>query len=167
MNNRREFLFALGAGALASAAPPGAFGQQQGMGLTMLPVEARTAPDIERAFSAFSQGKTGAVIVVRDGVFREHRRQIAEFAAKHRLSTISDNRDYVDAGALMSYGTNVADQFRRAATYIDKILEGAKPDDLPVEQPTKLELVINLKTAKALYLAIPQSLLLRADEVIQ
>jgi len=139
----------------------------QSMSLTILPVEAQSAPDIERAFSAISQGKAGAVIVVRDGLFLEQRRQIAELAAKNRLSTVSDNREYVDAGALMSYGPSLADQFRRAAGYVDKILKGAKPGDLPVEQPTKLELVINLKTAKALGLTIPQSLLLRADEVIQ
>ena len=104
---------------------------------------------------------------MRDGLFLEQRRQIAELAAKNRLLTISDNREYVDAGALMSYGVDVAEQFRRAAGYVDKIFKGANPGDLPVEQPTKLELVINLKTAKALGLTIPQSLLLRADEVIQ
>ncbi len=139
----------------------------QSMSLTILPVEMRTATDIERAFSAISQGKAGAIIVVRDGVFLEQRREIAELAVKHRLLTVSDNREYVDAGALMSYGPSLADQLRRAAGYVDKILKGAKPGDLPVEQPTKLELVINLKTAKALGLAIPQSLLLRADEVMQ
>ena len=104
---------------------------------------------------------------MRDGVFLEQRRQIAELAVKNRLSTISDNREYVDAGTLMSYGPNLADQFRRAAGYVDRILKGSKPGDLPVEQPTKFEFVINLKTAKALGLTIPQSLLLRADEVIQ
>jgi putative ABC transport system substrate-binding protein len=139
----------------------------QNMSLTILPVEVRSAPDIERAFSAISQGNAGAVIVVRDGVFLQQRHQIAELAAKNRLSTISDNREYVDAGALMSYGPNLADQFRRAAGYVDKILKGMKPGDLPVEQPTKLEVVINLKTAKALGFTVPQSLLLRADEVIQ
>jgi len=139
----------------------------QSMSLTILPVEARAASGIERAFAAISQEKAGAIIVVRDGVFLEQRRQIVELAAKNRLSTISDNRDYVDAGASMSYGPNLADQFRRAACYVDTILKEAKLGDLPVEQPTKLELVINLKTAKALGLTIPQSLLLRADEVIQ
>ncbi len=139
----------------------------QSMSLTILPVEARTATDIEKAFFAISQAKAGAVIVLRDGVFIDQRRQIAELAAKHRLLTTSDGREYVDAGALMSYGPSLADQLRRAASYVDKILKGAKPGDLPVEQPTKLELVINLKTAKALGLTVPQSLLLRADEVIQ
>ena len=154
--NRTQLLFLT---AVQSAA--------QDMHLTILPVEARTAQDIESAFSTIAQRKAGAVIVVRDGVFLEHRRQIAELAVKHRLLTISDDREYVDAGALMSYGPNVTDQFRRAAGYVDRILNGAKPDDLPVEQPTKLELVINLKTAKALGLTTPQSLLLRADDVIQ
>jgi len=112
----------------------------QSMGLTILPVEARTAPDIVGAFSAISQEKAGAIIVARDGVFLEQRRQIAELAAKNRLPTISDNREYVDAGALMSYGPSLAEQFRRAATHVDKILKGAKPGDLPVEQPTKLDL---------------------------
>ena len=139
----------------------------QSMGLTILPVEARTAADIEGALAAIAQGKAGAVIVVRDGVFLEQRRRIAELAVTNRLSTVSDTREYVEAGALMSYGPNLADQFRRAAGYVDKVLKGAKPGDLPVEQPTKLELVINLGTAKALGLTIPQSLLLRADEVIQ
>ena len=139
----------------------------QSMSLTILTIEARAATDIERAFATISQEKAGAIIVVRDGIFLEQRRQIAELAAKNRLLTISDNREYVDAGGLMSYGPNLSDQFGRAAGYVDNILKGAKPGDLPVEQPTKLELVINLTTAKALGLTIPQSLLLRADEVIQ
>ena len=105
--------------------------------------------------------------MVRDGVCLEQRRRIAELAVTNRRATVSDNREYVDTGALMSYGPNLADQFRRAAGYVDKVLKGAKPGDLPVEQPTKLELVINLRTANALGLTIPKSLLLRADEVIQ
>jgi putative ABC transport system substrate-binding protein len=139
----------------------------QGTGLTIAPVEARAAPDIEKAFLSASREKPGAIIVMRDGVFLEQRREIAELAMKHRLSTISDNREYVDAGALMSYGPRLDDQFRLAAGYVDRILKGAKPGDLPVQQPTKIELVVNLRTAKALGLAIPQTLLLRADEVIE
>jgi putative ABC transport system substrate-binding protein len=139
----------------------------QHLSLRIVPVEARTGSEIESAFSAISREKAGAVIVMRDGVLLEQRRQIAELAVKNRLSTISDNREYVDAGTLMSYGPSLADQFRRAAGYVDRILKGAKPGDLPVEQPTKFEFVINLKTAKELGLTIPQSLLLRADEVIQ
>ena len=99
--------------------------------------------------------------------FANERRRLVDLAAKNRLPAVYMERDYVDAGGLMSYGPNVADLFRRAATYVDKILKGAKPGDLPVEQPTKFELVINLKTAKALGLAVPQSLRQRADEMIQ
>jgi ABC-type uncharacterized transport system substrate-binding protein len=95
------------------------------------------------------------------------RREIAELAVKSRLPTIYRERESVEAGGLMAYGPNIPDLFRRAAIYVDKILKGAKPADLPVEQPTKFELVINLKTAKSLGLTIPQSVLLRADEVIQ
>ena len=99
--------------------------------------------------------------------FANERRRLVDLAAKNRLPAVYMERDYVDAGGLMSYGPNVADLFRRAASYVDKILKGAKPGDLPVEQPTKFELVINLKTAKALGLAVPQSLRQRADELIQ
>ena len=133
----------------------------------ILPLEARTAPEIENAFSAMTQGKAGAVIVARDGLFISQTRQISELALKNRLPSISKQSEHAEAGGLMSYGVNQREQFRRAATYVDKILKGAKPADLPVEQPAKFELVINLKTAKALGLTIPQSLLLRADEVIQ
>ena len=133
----------------------------------ILPLEARTAPEIENAFSAMTEGKAGAVIVARDGLFIGQARQIAELALKNRLPSISEQAEPAKAGGLMSYGVNRGEQFRRAATYVDKIFRGAKPADLPVEQPTKFELVINLKTAKALGLTIPQTLLLRADEVIQ
>jgi putative ABC transport system substrate-binding protein len=100
-------------------------------------------------------------------MFSSKRRRLVDLAAKNRLPALFSFREYVDAGGLMSYGPNLADLFRRAATYVDKILKGAKPGDLPVEQPTKFELVINLKTAKALGLTIPQSVLGRADQVIQ
>jgi ABC-type uncharacterized transport system substrate-binding protein len=133
----------------------------------ILPVEARTAPEIEKAFSAMAREKAGAVIVARDGFFIQQVRQIAELAAKNRLPSISGYRNYAEAGGLMSYGQNPAESFRRAATYVDKILKGAKPGDLPVEQPTKFELLINRKTAKALGLTIPQSLLISADRVIE
>ena len=102
-----------------------------------------------------------------DPFFIQQGPQIAVQAAKHRLPSIFANREYAEAGGLLSYGQNQLDIYRRAATYVDKILKGAKPADLPIEQPTKLELVINLKTAKALGLTIPQSLLRRANEVIQ
>ncbi|MFO1324086.1 MAG: ABC transporter substrate-binding protein [Burkholderiales bacterium] len=139
----------------------------QGTGLTIVPVQARSVPELEKAFSAIARDKVGALVVMRDGVFLEQRRQIAEFAMKNRLPTISDNREYVDAGVLMSYGPSLADQFRRTAAYVDKIFKGARPGDLPVEQPTTLEFIVNQRTAKAVGLAIPQSVLLRADEVIQ
>ena len=133
----------------------------------ILPLEARTAPEIEGAFSAMTQEKAAAVIVARDGFFIRQARQIAELALKNRLPSISEQADYAEAGGLMSYGVNQREQFRRAATYVDKIFRGAKPADLPVEQPTKFELVINRKTAKALGLTIPQSVLLRADRLIE
>jgi len=105
--------------------------------------------------------------VVRDALFNQQVRQIAELAAKNRLSSIAQIREYVDAGGLMSYGPSITDSYRRAATYVDKIFKGAKPGDLPVEQPTKFELFINRKTAKELGLTIPQSLLISADKVIE
>jgi ABC-type uncharacterized transport system substrate-binding protein len=100
-------------------------------------------------------------------VFLSARSQVVSLAVRHRLPAVYGSRDFVEAGGLMSYGPNPAYQFRRAATYVDKVLKGAKPADLPVEQPTKFELVINLKTAKALGLTIPQSMLARADQVIE
>ena len=132
----------------------------------ILPLEARTLPEIENALSAMTQGKAGAVIVARDGLFISQSRQIAELALKHRLPSISEQSEITKAGGLMSYGVNQREQFRRAATYVDKILNGAKPADLPVEQPAKFELVVNRKTAKALGLTIPQALLISADNVI-
>ena len=139
----------------------------QGTSVKILPVEARSPREIETAFTMMIKEKAGAVIVVQDGVLTNEAHQIAELAAKHRLPAIAWIREYVDAGGLMSYGSNQTDQFRRAATYVDKIFKGAKPGDLPVEQPTKFELVINGKTANALGLKIPQSLLISADKVIQ
>jgi putative ABC transport system substrate-binding protein len=111
--------------------------------------------------------KAGAVIVSADTLFIQQRRQVAELAAKYRLPSVSGRRVQVEAGYLMSYGPNDAASFRRAATYVDKIFKGARPGDLPVEQPTKFEMFINGKTAKALGLTIPQSLLISADKVIE
>ena len=133
----------------------------------ILPLDARTAPEIENAFSAMTQGKAGAVIVARDGLFLRQARQIAELALKNRLPCIAEQAEYAEAGGLMSHGVNREEQFRRAATYVDKIFKGAKPADLPVEQPAKFELVINRKTAKALGLTIPQPLLISAYKVIE
>jgi putative ABC transport system substrate-binding protein len=108
-----------------------------------------------------------ALLNLSDPMSYYHRTRIADLAAKHRLPTMHGVRGYVDAGGLMSYWANQADLYRRFASYVDRILRGAKPGDLPIEQPTKFELVINLKTAKALGLTIPQSLLARADEIIR
>ena len=130
-------------------------------------VEARGPADFDRAFSDMTRARAGVLTVLPANMFlREHKR-LVDLAAKNRLPAVYTSREFVDAGGLMSYGANQPDLFRRAATYVDKILKGAKPGDLPVEQPTKFELIINLKTAKDLGLTIPQSMLARADEVIQ
>jgi putative ABC transport system substrate-binding protein len=139
----------------------------QTVGVKVAPLEARTPQEIGNAFTVMTQQHAGAVIVEIDSFFVQQRNQIAELAAKHRLPSIAPFREYAEAGALMSYGQNVADNFLRAATYVDKILKGAKPGDLPVEQPTIFELFINGKTAKALGLTIPQSLLISSDKVIE
>jgi putative ABC transport system substrate-binding protein len=131
------------------------------------PLEARGPNDIDTAFAAITKAGAGAVVVLVDAMFLDHRTRIADLAAKRGLPSIYGLSDFVEAGGLVFYGANDTERFRRAATYVDKILKGAKPADLPVEQPTKFEFVINLKTAKALGLTIPQTLLLRADQVIQ
>jgi putative tryptophan/tyrosine transport system substrate-binding protein len=130
-------------------------------------VDVRTSEDIDRAFSDMIRSRVDAVIVWGGVMFIYERRRIADLAAKNRLPGTYTMSEFVDAGGLMSYAPNIADNFRRAADYVDKILKGAKPADLPVEQPTKFELVINLKTANALGLAIPPSVLHRADRVIE
>ncbi len=130
-------------------------------------VEARGPADFDRAFSDMTRARAGAMVVLGSAMFNNERRRLVDLAAKNRLPAVYSSREYVDAGGLMSYGPDLADLFRRAATYVDKILKGAKPGDLPVEQPTKFDLVINLKTAKALGLTIPQSVLGRADQVIE
>jgi putative ABC transport system substrate-binding protein len=139
----------------------------QKVGVTILPVEARSLKEIESAFPMMIKGKAQAFIFASTPLFSQHRHRIAELAIKNRLPFISSFREYVEAGGLMSYGPNLSDNWRRAATYVDKIIKGAKPSDLPVEQPTKFELVINGKTAKALGLKIPNSILVRADRVIE
>jgi putative tryptophan/tyrosine transport system substrate-binding protein len=123
--------------------------------------------DLERAFAEFVRAKSDALLIPPDTTFVSHRLRIVELAAKAHLPAIYANRLWADVGGLLSYGPNPVENYRRSAIYVDKILKGAKPADLPIEQPTKIELVINLKTAKALDLAIPPTLLARADEVIE
>jgi putative tryptophan/tyrosine transport system substrate-binding protein len=137
------------------------------LGVRLQFVEARGPEDLARAFSEITRGRASALTMLPSNMFFNERRRLVDLAAKNRLPAVYPWREFVDAGGLMSYGLNVADLFRRAATYADKILKGTKPADLPVEQPTKFELVINLKTAKALGLTIPQSVLGRADQVIE
>ena len=139
----------------------------QALGVRTQFVEARAPADFDRAFSEMTRARAAALTVLSSSMFLGERRRLVDLAAKHRLPAEYPYREFVDAGGLMSYGANIADLYRRAATYVDKILKGAKPADLPVEQPTKFELVINLKAVKALGLTIPQSVLSRADEVIQ
>ena len=135
------------------------------MGVHVSAVMVQGANELDRTFSAMAKGAVDGLVV--DLVLHEYRRRIADLAIRHRFPAVSGPREFAAAGGLMAYGPDYRDLFRRAATYVDKILKGVKPADLPVEQPTKFELVINLKTAKALGLTIPPSILLRADQVIQ
>ena len=130
-------------------------------------LEARNPDEFETAFAAATKERAGALLVVEDPMFFGERTRLANFAAKSRLPAIYGILEYVEVGGLMAYAAERTDMFRRAATYVDKILKGAKPADLPVEQPTKFELVINLKTAKQIGVTIPQSVLYRADKVIR
>jgi putative ABC transport system substrate-binding protein len=139
----------------------------QALGVRLQIVEARGLENFDRAFSDMTRARADALTVLPSSMFNNERRRLVDLAAKNRLPAVYQWRHFADAGGLMSYGPNRPEWYRRAATYVDKILKGAKPGDLPVEQPTKFELVINLKTAKALGLTIPQSVLGRADEVIQ
>ena len=137
------------------------------LGVQLQLVEVRGPDDFDRAFSTMTKERTEALVQVPSTMLFNERRNIVTLVTKHRLPSMFHAREFVELGGLISYGASITDLYRRAATYVDKILKGARPADLPVEQPTKFELVINLKTAKALGLTIPQSLLLRADEVIQ
>ena len=130
-------------------------------------VGARTSEEFGAAFSTVSRAHVQALLVLGDALFFANRMALLKLASKTRLPVIYGERYFADEGGLMSYGTNFADVFRRSAWYVDKILKGAKPGDLPVEQPTKFELVVNLKTAKTLGITFPESILLRADEVIR
>jgi putative tryptophan/tyrosine transport system substrate-binding protein len=130
-------------------------------------VEVRAPHEFTSAFAAMRREHASAVMLLADSMFGSHRAQVVELAAQSRLPSLFWVKDFVAAGGLMSYGASYPDLLRRAATYVDKILKGAKPADLPMEQPTKFELVLNLKTAQALGLAVPPSLLFQADEVIR
>ena len=159
---------------------PGAFGEHtekemlkaaevaaRVLGIELQFVEARGPADIDKAFSEITGARADAVAVLVSGMLLGERRRLVDLAARNRLPVIYTFRELVDAGGLMSYGTSLADLFRRAASYVDKILKGTKPADLPVEQPIKLELVINLKTAQVLDLTVPPTLLAHADQVIE
>ena len=155
----------------AIAAGPGQLGAiqalAQSLGVELRPVDVRDAGEIERAITAFARGSNGGLIVTGSPAAVFHRGVIVALAARHRLPAVYNTRFYATSGGLISYGPNPLDQYRRAAGYVDRILKGEKPADLPVQHPTKYELVINLKTAKSLGLDVAPSLLARADEVIE
>jgi putative tryptophan/tyrosine transport system substrate-binding protein len=155
----------------AVAAGPAQFGAAQtvapALGVELRPIEARDAGEIERAITAFAQEPNGGLVVTGSSAATSHRNPIVALAAQHRLPAVYFARYFVTAGGLVSYGPDYVDQFRRAAGYVDRILKGEKPADLPVQAPTKYELVINLKTAEALGLVVPPALLARADAVIE
>ena len=155
----------------ALASGPGQFAAIQSiapsLGVEVSPVNVRDAGEIERAITAFAHSPNGGLIVTGSALVGIHRHLIIALAARHKLPAVYVERTYVAAGGLISYGSDFLDQYRRAASYVDRILKGEKPADLPVQQPTKYELVNNLKTAKALGLDIPPTLLARADEVIE
>jgi putative tryptophan/tyrosine transport system substrate-binding protein len=158
----RDFAITAGIGmfgAIQSAAPS--------LGVEVRPVNVRDAVEMQRAIATFARSSNGGLIVTPSGLSASRRDLIVSLAAMHKLPTVYYQRPFVAAGGLISYGINLSDQYRRSATYLDRILKGEKPADLPVQAPTKYELVINLQTAKALGLTIPPSLLARADEVIE
>jgi putative ABC transport system substrate-binding protein len=137
------------------------------LGFQLQSVEVRSPPDLDSAFEAVTRARPSALITLPDGMLLANRTRIIEFAAKSRLAAVFPDREFAEAGGLMAYGPSLASNFRRAAGYVDKILKGVKPSDLPIEQPTQFELVINLKTARTLGLSIPQSIAHRADRVLQ
>jgi putative ABC transport system substrate-binding protein len=139
----------------------------QSLGVRLQVIAARRPQDFDRAFSDMTKAHAEALVVLATPVFNSEKRRLVDLANKNRLPAMFSMREFVDAGGLMSYGPDLAHLFRRAATYVEKILKGAKPADLPIEQPTKFELVINARTAKALGLTIPPSLLARADHIIE
>jgi putative ABC transport system substrate-binding protein len=136
--------------------------------IQLQPLEIRgPQPEIDNAFQTATKARSDALITVHNAVILLHQKRIADLAIKHRLPSLYEGNNYVEAGGLLSYATNDAEVYRRSAVYVDKILKGARPSDLPVEQPTKFELVINLKTAKQIGLTIPSQVLARADRVIR
>jgi putative tryptophan/tyrosine transport system substrate-binding protein len=137
------------------------------LGMDVVPINVRDVPEIERALAAFARSSNGSLIVTPSGFASVNRDLIITLAARHRLPAVYFGRYFVNSGGLISYGNDIVDQYRRAAGYVDRILRGEKPADLPVQAPTKYELVINLKTAKALGLTVPDTLLARADEVVE
>jgi len=146
-------------GAIQSVAPS--------LGVELLPVNVHDASEIERTVTEFARSANGGLIVTASGLANSHRKLIVALAAQNRLPAVYFNREFVTEGGLISYGVNLIDQFRRAAGYVDRILKGEKPADLPVQAPTEYELAINLKTAKVLGLEVPRALLARADHVIE
>ena len=139
----------------------------RGLGVAPYSLEVRRREDFEPAFDTARKRRAHVMVVILDALMQNHQKQIVDLAKHHRLPDVYASREFVEAGGLMSYGVSYPDLYRRAANYVDKIFKGARPGDLPIEQPSKFELVINLKTAKALGLTIPPSLLLRADQVIE
>ena len=137
------------------------------LGVTLQSVEVRGPADFDTAFRAIARARPDALITFSEPLTLRHQRSIVDFAARNRLPTIFEIREFADAGGLMTYGASLSDLFRRSASHVDRILKGARPADVPVEQPTKFELVINLKTSRALALTIPPSVLLRADHIIE
>ena len=137
------------------------------LGVRVQPLEAQGPSDIDRAFVAMTRERPGALLVLSDSMLIVQRERIADLAAKSRLPAMYGLRLHAEAGGLMAYGANLRDLLRHTATFVDKILKGAKPADLPIEQPTKFELVINLKTANAMGVTVPETLLARADKVIE
>ncbi len=142
-------------------------GAARALGLSLQPLEVQAVKELEGAFSAMTDDRAEALVILTDPLTFIHRKRIAELAAKARLPVMCELREFVDTGCFISYGPSLLAMVPRAAAYVDKILKGGKPADLPVEQPTRFELVINMKTAKALGLTIPQSVLIRADQLIQ
>jgi putative ABC transport system substrate-binding protein len=136
-----------------------------GITLVAMPIKNPTSEEINRAYAALGSARPGALMIIPDGTI--DRTTVSAFALEHRLPSIGTVKEWAEAGFFMSYGTSFADLWRRSATYVDKIIKGAKPGDLPIEQPTKFELVINMKTAKLLGLKIPKSILVQADKVIE